>query len=65
MLSSSFGPDPVSYNFPDGCIEKEDLVYNLNPDFKVRKGSLIMDNSNESFVLSYSYNDVIGQWLTV
>ena len=59
-LSSSFGPDPVSYNFSDGCIAKEDLVYNLNPDFKVRMGSLIMDNSNESFVLSYPCNDVIG-----
>ncbi len=59
-LTSSFGPDPAAFDITEGCIAKEDLVNNLNPDFVVSNGVLIFGDSKEDFALQYECNDMLN-----
>ena len=57
-LTSLYGPDPAAFDISEGCIPKENLVNNLNPDYTVRNGILIFGESRESFSLQFPCNDM-------
>ena len=59
-LSTSFGQDPAAFDISGGCVPKEQLVNNLNPTNRTQTGILVLDNENDSFLFSYTCNDVLG-----
>lgn len=59
-LTSSFGPDPAAFDISEGCVSKEQLVNNLNPSNPTEKGTLVLDDANDSFLLGYACNDMLG-----
>ncbi|MEB2774682.1 hypothetical protein SYJ56_05160 [Algoriphagus sp. D3-2-R+10] len=59
-LTSSFGPDPATYDIPEGCVSRDLLVNNLNPANPTQKGTLVLDDANNSFLLGYACNDMLG-----
>jgi len=59
-LTSSFGPDPAAFDISEGCVPKEQLVSNLNTTNPTQNGTLILDDVNDSFLLGYACNDMLG-----
>jgi len=59
-IRTSFGPDPAAFDIAVGCTPKDQLINNFDPDYSVQKGTLVLDNAKDSFVLGYPCNDMLG-----
>ena len=60
QLSASFGPDPAAFYGPGSCIPKDELVNSLDSDPTSLSGTLVWEQSNTAFTVTYPCNDMIG-----
>jgi len=59
-LSASFGPDPAAFYEPGSCIPRDELVNSLDSNPISLSGTLVWQQSNNAFTVTYPCNDMIG-----
>ena len=60
LFASFFGIDTSSFDVFEGCVPKNQLVNVLNTSNSTQKGSFIMDDKTNSFLLGYSCSETLG-----